>query len=376
MLPEVKEVAALQSPIRDLYSAGASATVLYHGAEVPARFSGAGVEHHAVRSGAGLFDFSFRSKFTLVGEHRVRFLHRIISNDVKSLTPGQGAYATLLSAQGRVLADLCVYADADRLWIDTDADLASKAMAILQRYVIGDRVVIEPSDLNVVSLQGPESRKALESLRGAGLEFEMAALSDELCHAAAELDGQPARVVRRSSTGEEGYEFWLEPAALRNLWTRAADAGAVPCGVEALEILRIEAGIARYGPDFGEDTLPLEAGLFNALSFNKGCYIGQEIVERARSRGHVNWKLVGLCFPPGAAAPSTGAKLRSPSGGEVGEITSACISPSLGRPLALGYVRREVSGHGTHLDSEAATAEVVALPFVGPDRTLSAVIRW
>ena len=166
MSPEVKEVTTLQRPLRDLHSVGA-VPVLYHGAEVPARFSDAGVEHHAVRSGVGLFDFSFRSKFTLAGEHRVRFLHRIISNDVKNLTSGQGVYAALLSAQGRILADLYVYADADRLWIDTDADLASKAMATLQRYVIGDRVVIEPSDISVLSLQGPESRKALESLRGA-----------------------------------------------------------------------------------------------------------------------------------------------------------------------------------------------------------------
>ena len=170
--------------------------------------------------------------------------------------------------------------------------------------------------------------------------------------------------MRRSSTGEEGYEFWLEPAALGSFWARATEVGAVPCGAEALEILRIEAGIARYGPDFGEDTLPLEAGLFNALSFNKGCYIGQEIVERARSRGHVNWKLVGLSFPRDAAAPIPGAKLRSPSGAEVGEITSACISPTLERPLALGYVRREVSDPGTYLASETAPAEVAALPFL------------
>lgn len=364
MSSEIKEAAIVQSPLQDMNALHAAPAVLYHGAEAPARFTDPRSEHRAVRSGAGLFDFSFRSKFTLAGEHRVRFLHRIISNDVKSLVAGQGVYATLLSAQGRILADLYVYAGADRLWIDTDADLASKAMAILQRYVIGDRVVIEPSEVKAVSLQGPESRKALESLRAAGLEFEIAALSHELNHAAAKFDGQPGRVVRRSSTGGEGYEVWLHPGALRDFWTRATEAGAVPCGVEALEILRIEAGIARYGPDFGEDTLPLEAGLFSALSFNKGCYIGQEIVERARSRGHVNWKLVGLRFPPDAAVPLPGSKLRSPSGAEVGEITSACVSPTLNRPLALGYVRREFSDPGKHLDSEAAPAEVVGIPFL------------
>jgi len=349
----------LQSPLAGWHALRPAPLVPYHGAEAPARFTEASAEHRAVRSAAGLFDFCFRSKFTLTGEHRARFLHRIISNDVKSLAPGEGVYATLLSAQGRILADLYVYADEGRLWVDTDADLASKAMAILQRYVIGDRVEIQPSGLAAVALQGPQSRRALDLLLGG-----TAPLSGEMQHAPSEFEGQPARVVRRSSTGEEGYEVWLEPAGLEGFWTRALRAGLSPCGVEALESLRIEAGIPRYGPDFGEDTLPLEAGLLNALSFNKGCYIGQEIVERARSRGHVNWKLVGLRFPPDAAVPATGEKLRGAEAAEIGEITSACLSPSLGRPIALGYVRREVAEPGTRLTSSGAMMEVTPLPFV------------
>jgi len=364
MSSESTEIAPVQSPLLDLHAPKRVPLVVYHGAEIPARFTDPVAEHRAVRSTAGLFDFSFRSTFTLTGEHRTRFLHRIISNDVKGLMPGRGVYATLLSAQGRILADFYVYADADRLWIDTDADLAAKAMTILRRYVIGDRVVIEPSDVGVVSVQGPESRRVMQALFAGGFEPE-SAVRDELSHATAEFEGHPGRVVRRSSTGEEGYEVWLEPAALRSFWTRTLETGIAACGVEALESLRIEAGIARYGTDFGEDTLPLEAGLLGALSFNKGCYIGQEIVERARSRGHVNWKLVGLRFPPEAAVPAAGEKLRGPGGAEIGEITSACLSPTLGRPLALGYVRREVTEHGTSLNSAGgATAEVVALPFV------------
>lgn len=366
MSSESSEIAIVQSPLADLHVSMGAPFVAYHGAEVPARFTEPAAEHRAVRSTAGLFDFSFRSRFTLAGEHRTRFLHRIISNDVKSLTPGRGVYATLLSAQGRILADFYVYADADRLWIDTDADLAAKAMAILRRYVIGDRVVIAPTDLGAVSVQGPESRRVMQSLLAAGFETD-STLQDELSHVVTEFDGQPARIVRRSSTGEEGYEIWLEPAPLRGFWRRALETGIAACGVEALESLRIEAGIARYGPDFGEDTLPLEAGLLNALSFNKGCYIGQEIVERARSRGHVNWKLVGLRFAPKAAVPVAGEKLRGPDGAEIGEITSASLSPTLGRPLALGYVRREVSEPGRNLNSAGgAMAEVVALPFVSP----------
>jgi glycine cleavage system T protein len=370
MSSETAELEAQPSLLADLYAARAVPLLAYHGANVPARFGDPRAEYQAVRSASGLFDFCFRSKFTLTGEHRARFLHRIISNDVKNLAAGQGTYATLLSAQGRILADFYVYADPDRLWIDTDADLASKAISGLRRYVIGDRVEIQPSALSAVSLQGPESRRTLESLLGTPL----AAMQDEMNHLVTEFDGRPARVVRRSSTGEEGYEVWLEPESLPRLWTRALEAGAAPCGAEALESLRIEAGIPRYGPDFGEDTLPLEAGLVNALSFSKGCYIGQEIVERARSRGHVNWKLMGLVFPPDAAVPAPGEKLRGGAGNEIGEITSACWSPGLERPVALGYVRREVSESGSRLTSVAgATAEVAALPFVRSNANRSAV---
>jgi glycine cleavage system T protein len=365
MSSQASEIIAAQSPLADLHAGRSAPIIAYHGAELPARFADPVIEHGAVRSGAGVFDFAFRSRFTLSGEHRARFLHRIISNDVKNLAAGHGVYATLLSAQGRILADFYVYADAERLWIDTDADLAAKTMAALQRYIIGDRVVIEASDFAAVALQGPQSLAALESQLGLEPVGTLAAMTDELDHVAVQFEGHPARIVRRSSTGEPGYEIWLAPAAVCRLWTRALAAGLAPCGVEALEILRIEAGIARYGPDFGEDTLPLEAGLLSALSFNKGCYIGQEIVERARSRGHVNWKLVGLQFPAGAAVPECGEKLRGSGGAEIGEITSACLSPALARPVALGYVRREVSEPGTNLESSGSVGiEVSALPFI------------
>lgn len=354
----------LPSPLADDHLAHGATLGAYHGAEVPVRFRDWRAEHQAVRTAAGLLDFSFRSKFTLMGEHRVRFLHRIVSNDVKNLSAGQGTYATLLNAQGRILADLRIYAEDDRLWVDTDADLAEKTMTALKRYIIGDRVEIEPSDLYAVAIQGPQSRHALDSLLGCSL----APLEREMDHCAVDHEGRRARVVRLSSTGEEGYEVWLEPAAIMRFWQAARDAGAgnlaSTCGTEALESLRIEAGIPRYGQDLGEDTLPLEAGLLNALSFNKGCYIGQEIVERARSRGHVNWKLVGLRLGPDTAVPAPGEALQGADGARIGEITSTCFSPALGRPLALGYVRREVSEAGTRLTSAVgADVEVSALPF-------------
>jgi glycine cleavage system T protein len=352
-----------RTPLAREHQARGATLGAYHGAEVPALFTDSRAEHQAVRQAAGLFDFSFRAKLVLTGEHRAKFLHRILSNDIKNLTRGHGTYALLLNAQGHILADLRVYADDDRLWIDTDADLAEKAAAILRRYVIADRVEIEPCQLFSAAVQGPRSREAVLKLFGTRFE----PLEQEMDHRPMDFGGQPARLVKLSSTGEEGYEIWLEPAVAARFWESAlaegAAAGLIPCGIEALESLRIEAGIPRYGPDFGEDTLPLEAGLLNALSFNKGCYIGQEIVERARSRGHVNWKLVGLRLDAGAPMPKPGDTLIA-DGKPVGEVTSACLSVTFGAPLCLAYVRREVSEPGATLALPGGTTAKVALtPF-------------
>jgi len=354
-----------RSPLAGEHEAAGAKLAVYHGAEVPLGFGDPVVEHHAVRAAAGLFDFSFRSKFVLTGEHRVRFLHRIVSNNIQALVPGQGTYATLLSAQGRILADLRIYLHQDSIWVDTDADLAEKAMGILGRYIIGDRVQIEPRDLGAVAVQGPAARNAVAQLFSESFEPP----GEEMEHREIEYEGRRGRIVRLSSTGEEGFEIWLHPAVMPSFWPRATngrgEGGSLArCGSEALEILRIEAGIPRYGPDLGEDTLPLEAGLLNAVSFNKGCYIGQEIVERARSRGHVNWKLMGLRFEPMSVGPKPGEPLIE-DGKTVGEITSACYSPTLERPIALAYLRREVTEPGKRLlGANGSSAEVTALPFV------------
>jgi len=188
----------------------------------------------------------------------------------------------------------------------------------------------------------------------------------EFEHFATNYAGFPVRVVRTSNTGEEGYEVWVGAKGMMGLWGaacgQAPSYGMLPCGTEALESLRIEAGIPRYGSELGEDTLPLEANLMNALSFNKGCYIGQEIVERARSRGSVNWKLAGVKIES-PQAPASGEKLTL-DGKEVGEVTSACVSPTLQKTIALAYLRKEHLEAGTRLQTASGeAAEVATLPF-------------
>ena len=181
--------------------------------------------------------------------------------------------------------------------------------------------------------------------------------------------GSDLRLAGSSSTGEEGYEVWGEAASLLSLWhalsREAPRFAALPCGAEALESLRIEAGIPRYGPDMSEDTIPLEAGLWSAISFTKGCYIGQEVIERLRSRGHVNWTLAGALIDS-PSAPRSGEKLLGlgAEGKEVGAVTSSCVSPTLSRTIALAFVRREFSHPGTRLAlASGHGVEIVELPF-------------
>ncbi len=350
------------SPLFDLHVSRGATLGEYHGALVPARFTDPVAEHRSVRESAGLFDYSFRAKFAMKGQDRARFLHRIVSNDVKNLTPGQGTYAMLLTAQGHIIADFRILCEEDSLLIDTDADLRDKTMQALGRYIIGDRVQIEALELFTLALQGPRARGVLEE----SLHVELPDLA-EYGNFSTNCGGIPVRVVRTSSTGEEGYEIWAGAEGVKRIWELALASAdeMLSCGTEALESLRIEAGIPRYGPDFGEDTLPLEAGLLNALSFTKGCYVGQEIVERARSRGHVNWNLVGLIVDS-PQPPLAGEKFLS-EGKEIGEVTSACVSPTLSKTIALGYARREVSEPGTKLRlASGAAVEVAALPFYRP----------
>jgi folate-binding protein YgfZ len=353
------------SPLAEFHLFQEAALGEYHGALVPARYTDSKAEYGAARNAAGIFDLSFRARFAARGPDRGSFLHNVLSNDVKGLASGQGVYALLLDVKGHILADLRVYCEPDQMLMETDLDLLEKTMNALQRYIIMDDVTLEPVKCFGVAVQGPRSRALVEK----SLESSLPPLS-EFGHLRATCSGLPLHLVRASSTGEEGYELWVrmegEARKAKMLWetllAKAPGVGALPCGTEALEMLRLEAGIPRYGADFGEDTLPLEAGLLNALSFTKGCYPGQEIVERARSRGHVNWKLVGVTVDV-AAPPAPGDRLLS-EGREVGEVTSACFSPSLDRPIALAYVRREVSEPGARLTLASGSAAAIhELPF-------------
>ena len=348
------------------YRALGAKLVETNGCLVPERFTDVAEECRAVRAAAGVLDRTDRAYLTAAGPDARRYLHAMVTNEVKALEPGQGCYALQLNAQGQILADLYLLAMEDHLLLETDWSLKEKLRTVLEKFIIADDVELaDRSDqLAALAVEGP---RAGELLRAAGAGVVPGA---EFNHAWVELQRTPVLVVRLSETGEEGYRLIFAVEYAQNLWDALLAAQKAmpwkPVGHAAFELLRTEAGIPRYGAELDEHTLVQEADLeARAISYTKGCYLGQEIVERVRSRGHVNRKLVGLSLSDGPLPPR-GAKLAK-DGKNVGFITTAIESPTLGRRLALGYVRREFLAPGATLAVEGGgAAEVVPLPFYSP----------
>jgi folate-binding protein YgfZ len=319
-------------------------------------------EHEAVRERVGAIDRSGRGLIEVTGRDRVGFLQGMLSNDVKALGPGQGCQAAFLDSHGKLVSLLTAHCLADALLLEMDRPLLAPTLAALDRFLISERVELgDVSDAwGLITLAGPSARKTLERLAGETLPD-----LPVRHHVALAWEGHAGRVVGNGDTGEEGYDVWLPAAAAAGFRERATRAGASPVGASAWDILRVEAGVVRYGVDVDASTLLLEASLPEAYSLQKGCYIGQEVVARITYRGHVNRKVVGFVFPdrripaPGAAA--------SVDGREVGRITSPVVSPALGRGLALGLLRREFWSPGTAVSVAAEggelAAQVAELPF-------------
>ena len=355
-----------RSALYDTELAAGAVFETWFGWELPARFDDPTIEYRAVRGSVGLIDLSFRGILELTGKDSARFLNGMVTNDVRPLKPGYGQYAAMLSPHGELLADMRIYALADGYWLDLHEELIPQVRDVLERHLIADQVQIRDrrAEFVIVSLQGPACVEPLARL-GIG---EAKSLG-EYQHLDGAVEGTPVRVIRDSETGEEGFVLVVPVTAAAAVWRALLQAGRHdqlrPVGMEALNTLRIEAGIPWYGLDMDEANLLQEVGLERAASLSKGCYIGQETVARIAHRGHVNWHLIGLLLEDGEA-PEVGTTLLHEQR-EVGRITSAVRSPALDRPIALGYVRRERMAPGTILQLKAqkgtSSAEIVRLPF-------------
>jgi len=351
-------------PLHEIHRAAGASFIDLFDWQMVLKFAPDDSEYWALHRSAGLIDLSSSGIFELKGEDRARFLHGMVTNDIKALVPGRGCYAAFLSPQGRMTADLRVFCTEDSLILTTDPAGRQKLGPALRKYIIGDRPLLldRSEELAVLSMQGPKTPEVLSGIFSQALPLEL-----PYDHGEVSLAGGRTRIcsVRRTNMG--GVDFIVERQGLAALWNLILETrqqGAVqPVGFESFNVHRIEAGIPWLGLDMDENTLPIEAGLEkSAISFNKGCYIGQESVARITYRGHVNRKLVGLTL---SGPASNGAKI-SKDRQEVGWVTSSAYSPSLRRAIALGYVRREVLDPGTVVlvgsgDREHAT--VTSLPF-------------
>lgn len=358
-----------QSRLVSVHHANGAILTEYDGWSLPRHFGNPHEEYLSVRRAVGLLDFSNRAIFEFTGADRLSYLQGLISNDLRLPSSGEGIYAAFLSQQGKVLGDCRVLTTDDRFIVDIWEPLKPKILDHLHRYLVADEVEI--ADLSdrcaILSLQGPKSETLLEGFLPRDQQPQT-----NLTHSIAEIGGVEMRICRSSHTGEDGFDLMIPLAGIesmaRQLTEVASTYSARWVGTEAYEILRIEAGIPRYGVDITDENLILETGLTHAVSFNKGCYLGQEVVERIRSRGHVNKNLTGLIIHD-KKPPPAGSKILSAEK-EIGTITSSVYSPTLESPIALGYVHRDHCSRGTQLliryDAELlVNATVTELPFVG-----------
>ena len=322
--------------------------------------------YEAARRRAAWIDRSDRGRIIVSGADRAAFLHGLLTNDVAALKPGQGCYAAYLTPQGRMIADMHVYELGDGMLLTVAGELKKALLARLDHSIFSEDVQLRDVSgvYAQVAIVGPEAASLVARLvTGAG-SGELGALPEH-GNLRAQLDGDPAMVTRTSDAGEPGFDLFVDRTKIDRLVGAAGAAGAVPLDAATADAVRLEAGIPLFHRDMDEQTIPLEAGLESrAISFTKGCYVGQEVVIRVLHRGHgrVARKLTGLVLE-GDAAPAAGAPVRA-ADRDIGHVTSAAMSPALGRPIALAYLHRDFLAPGTAVTVLGVGGEVQELPFV------------
>jgi folate-binding protein YgfZ len=328
-------------------------------------------EHVALCQNVGLLDLCFRSRLCLSGADRVRFLHGQVTNDVKRLQTGAGCYAALITAKGKMQSDLNIYSLADELLLDFEPGLTRTVSERLEKYIIADDVQVANVAVlfGLLSVQGP---RALEVIQRLGLFPSVPAQPFAFVKVEDPEFGE-LYLMNHVLFNTQGFDLFAPVAALQSLIEKLlanfTSLGGRLCGWNACELARIEAGIPRFGADMDETNIPLETGIEQrAVNFNKGCYIGQEVISRIKTYGQVAKALRGLRLEDGLKTlPSRGSKLFHDTKA-VGYITSAAHSPRLQANIALGYVRKEVNQIGTELrvglEQADSTAKIVETPFV------------
>jgi folate-binding protein YgfZ len=325
-------------------------------------------EYEAVRGGgAGLFDLSARGRVEVSGGEAVMFLNGMLTNDVAKLEEGAWMHAAFPNPQGRLLASARVLRRDGAFLFDTEPTTYPTILKHLERFTLaGDfRVKDLTKETALLSLQGARAPECVAAVLGA----EAAATARGRVTRAT-FGGGEVTVIRATHTAEDGFDLFAEAARAESLRAELSKAGARPAGDETLEVLRVEAGVPRYGVDASDANVVLEVvDEAEAVSYTKGCYAGQEIIARIHWRGHVAKRLAGVIFDRDAEPPAD-ARLRDCKGGrEAGRITSSVYSPRLRRRVALAVVKYDFLAPGTELqvyagDEGVCAAHVAELPLV------------
>lgn len=310
-------------------------------------------------------DRSDRGRLVVSGPDRATYLQGLLTNDVVALAAGRGCYAAYLTPQGRMITDMFVYELGDVMLLSMPGAVKGTVLSKLDQLVFNEEVKLGDvtGSFAQIAVVGPDASIAVAGVLDGVSAAELTALPEHGC-ARSRFDGQPAIVAAVADTGERGFDIYVERSQADLLGSRLLASGVVALNAETAEAIRIEAGVPLFGRDMDEETIPLEAGIEpRAISFTKGCYVGQEVIIRVLHRGHgrVARKLAGLVLD--ASLPPPGAPVRAEER-EVGHVTSSTMSPGLQRPIALGYLHREYLAPGTSLTIDGARAVVTDLPFV------------
>jgi folate-binding protein YgfZ len=334
----------------------------FNGCLLPESFAGFESEYRTARETVALLDTNWHAITSLKGPDRARYLNAIVTNNILQLAPGRGTLALLLSPQGRILSELEIFALPEQLLLLSHASVQDRTTATLDKYIIMDDVELEDAtpQMGTLSIEGPRAAIVIQEACGMALES-----APDLSIHEVTVGKTPCHLVRRSHFGALGAEFIVRHDHVLVLWRALLGAvyihGGHPVGMKALNSLRLEAGIPWFPADFNDTVIPHEAALEEThISFSKGCYTGQEIVERVRSRGHVNRRRVSLKFSV-ADPPAISTRLRA-EGSEVGIVTSAGFSPAARTSIGMGYVRREHAAPGSALEFDGGTATVAIFP--------------
>lgn len=352
----------LATPLEDTHRQAGAAIGVWFGCSLPDHFGDWLAEYRQLREGVALLDKNYRAYLEFTGPDRVRYLNAILTNNVKDLRENHGTISLFLNPQGHILAEMETYALPDKLFCYSYASIRASLIAALDKYIIMDDVALTDcsAEFATLALEGPKAALVAEELTGIQLA-DLAELETRLVT----VQSIPCQLGKRSPGGTASAEFLVDRGHEESLWKLLLEAarkhGGSPAGYTALSALRLELGAPWFSYDFGEKQIPHEAGLQEShISYTKGCYTGQEIVERVRSRGQVNRVRVTLKYDL-PQPPTPGTPLLA-EGKEAGYTTRAGFSPLLNAPIGMAYLRREKSTPGAVVELAGGIATVVSTP--------------